>query len=212
MIDFKNKKVLVLAPHTDDGELGMGGSISRFIEEGAEVYYSAFSTCEQSVPEGFSKDVLTQEVKAATAILGIKPENLFILNYEVRRFNYARQEILEDMITLRKKVDFDLVFAPCLGDVHQDHATISAEAVRAFKRTSIFSYELIWNNLSFNSSCFVQLQEKHVRKKLESLDAYESQRFRQYTSEEFIFSWARTRGVQLGVSYAEVFEIIRLII
>ena len=49
--------ILVLAPHTDDGELGVGGTISRFIEEGANVYYAAFSTAEQSVPEGFEKDI-----------------------------------------------------------------------------------------------------------------------------------------------------------
>ena len=36
--------ILVLAPHTDDGELGVGGTISRFIEEGANGYYAAFST------------------------------------------------------------------------------------------------------------------------------------------------------------------------
>lgn len=211
-MDFKNKNVLVLAPHTDDGELGMGGSIARFIEEGADVYYAAFSTCEQSVPENFPKDILTREVKEATAVLGIKPSNLFIFNFEVRRFSYARQEILEEMIRLRKQVDFDLVFAPCLGDVHQDHFTIASEAIRAFKRASIFSYELIWNNISFNSACFIKLEEKHLQKKLEALKAYQSQAFRQYTTEEFIFSWARTRGVQLGVPYAEAFEIVRMII
>ena len=39
-----NNRVLVLAPHTDDGELGCGGTISRMVEEGREVYYAAFST------------------------------------------------------------------------------------------------------------------------------------------------------------------------
>lgn len=36
MID--NKRVLILAPHTDDGEFGCGGSIAKFIEQGADVY------------------------------------------------------------------------------------------------------------------------------------------------------------------------------
>ena len=48
------KKVLVLAPHTDDGELGAGGFISKLIEDGADVYYMAFSTAEESVPEGLN--------------------------------------------------------------------------------------------------------------------------------------------------------------
>ena len=45
MINYK--KILVLAPHTDDGELGAGGTIAKFIESGSEVYYAAFSTAEE---------------------------------------------------------------------------------------------------------------------------------------------------------------------
>ena len=90
----KFKKVLVLAPHTDDGELGAGGTIAKLIESQSTVFYAAFSTAEQSVPDGFPKDILKTEVKNATLKLGIKPENLLIYNYEVRKLNYVRQEIL----------------------------------------------------------------------------------------------------------------------
>ena len=89
--DIKN--VLILAPHTDDGELGCGGMIAKMIEKGASVYYAAFSTAAESVPEGFPKDILKTEVKNATAKLGIPPENLFIYDYQVRRLNYSRQLI-----------------------------------------------------------------------------------------------------------------------
>ena len=94
--NFKN--VYVLAPHTDDGELGAGGTISKLVESGANVYYFAFSTAEQSVPEGFPKNILKKEVIKATSKLGIKKENVIIYNYEVRKLNYARQEILESLI------------------------------------------------------------------------------------------------------------------
>nr|WP_287495042.1 PIG-L family deacetylase [Candidatus Brachybacter algidus] len=50
---FKGKKVFILAPHTDDGELGCGGTIARLIEDGAIVYYVAFSTADKSVPDEF---------------------------------------------------------------------------------------------------------------------------------------------------------------
>src|SRR5436189_3904693 len=102
MTSYKN--VLVLAPHTDDGELGCGGYISRLLEEGAQVYYAAFSTAKESVPEGFDKDILKTEVRAATKVLGIKSENLFVYNFQVRKLNYVRQEILEELIILRKKI------------------------------------------------------------------------------------------------------------
>jgi N-acetylglucosamine malate deacetylase 1 len=211
MIENK-KNILVLAPHTDDGELGVGGTIAKFIEAGAEVYYAAFSTAEESVPEGYPKDILRTEVKAATAKLGIKPENLFIYNYQVRRLNYARQEILEDLIVLKKQFKIDLVFLPSMKDIHQDHSTVAIEGLRAFKNTTILGYELIWNNLSFNTTCFNILEEHHVENKIIALKEYKSQSHRDYVSAEFIRALAKTRGVQIGSQWAEAFEVVRLII
>ena len=209
MID-KCQNILILAPHTDDGELGLGGSINHFIEQGKNVVYAAFSTAEKSVPEGFPKDILKTEVKRATAELGIQKENLLIYNYEVRKLNYVRQEILEELIRIRQSMNFDLVFIPSLHDIHQDHTTIAQEGLRAFKNTTLLGYELIWNNLTFNTQCFIKLEEKHIQAKVNALKMYESQGFRDYLSEEFIFSLARARGVQVGCKYAEAFEVVRL--
>lgn len=202
--------ILVLAPHTDDGELGLGGTIRYLIELGKKVTYVAFSTAQQSVPDGFPKDVLKTEVKLATTRLGILPENLIIYNYEVRKLGYVRQEILEELIRLRKSSDFDLVFIPSLHDIHQDHTTIAQEGLRAFKNTTMLGYELIWNNLTFNTQCFVKLEKRHIEAKVEALKAYESQGARDYLSGEFIFSLAKARGVQAGCPYAEAFEVVRL--
>lgn len=208
----KYKNVLILAPHTDDGELGAGGFISKLIEEGANVYYAAFSTAAESVPNGFPKDILTIEVKAATKELGILPENLFIYNYSVRKLNYVRQEILEELVKLKRRINFDLILIPSLNDIHQDHSTIANEGLRAFKTKSIMSYELIWNNLTFNTQAYVELEERHVERKINALKKYASQGFRDYLSEEFISSLAKVRGVQFGVKYAEAFEVIRYVI
>ena len=208
----KFKNVFVLAPHTDDGELGAGGTIAKLIESGANVYYFAFSTAERSLPEGYPKDILEIEVKEATSRLGIKKESLIIYHYEVRKLNYARQEILEDLIKFRKNIFPDLVLMPSLHDIHQDHSTIAQEGLRAFKNTTILGYELIWNNLSFDTTSFIKLDEKHIQKKCEALKEYKSQGERDYMNEEFIFSLARTRGVQIGCKYAESFEVIRWVI
>lgn len=209
MINTYNN-ILVLAPHTDDGELGLGGTIRHLVEQGKKVTYVAFSTAQQSVPDGFPKDILKTEVKRATAKLGILPENLIIYNYEVRKLGYVRQEILEELIRLRKSSDFDLVFIPSLHDIHQDHTTIAQEGLRAFKNTTLLGYELIWNNLTFNTQCFVKLEKHHIEAKVEALKEYESQGDRDYLSADFIFSLAKARGVQAGCRYAEAFEVIRL--
>ncbi len=208
--NFKN--VLVLAPQTDDGELGVGGTISRLIESGAKVTYVAFSTAEQSVPIGMPKGILKKEVRAATKSLGILEENVIIYNYEVRKLNFVRQEILEDLIRLRNKNTYDLVFIPSLTDIHQDHSTIAQEGLRAFKNTTILGYELIWNNLTFNTQCFVLLNENHIDNKINALIKYESQGFRDYLSPDFVRSLAKARGVQIGSSFAEAFEVVRFVI
>lgn len=209
MINSYNN-ILVLAPHTDDGELGMGGTISHLVELGKNVTYVAFSTAQQSVPDGFPKDILKTEVKRATTKLGIRPENLIIYNYEVRKLGYVRQEILEELIRLRKANAFDLVFIPSLHDIHQDHTTVAQEGLRAFKNTTLLGYELIWNNLTFNTQCFVPLEQRHVNAKVGALKEYKSQGSRDYLSEDFIFSLAKARGVQAGCTYAEAFEVVRL--
>jgi len=206
------KRVLVLAPHTDDGEFGCGGTIAKFIEEGHEVTYAAFSACQQSVLPQFPSDILITEVKAATKVLGIKSENLLLFDYDVRTFGYRRQDILDDLIKIRQDFKPELIFMPDLQDVHQDHATVATEGLRAFKFSSILSYELPWNNLSFTTSSFVHLDEKHVQTKVNALKEYQSQAHRPYSDEDFLRSVARTRGVQIGTKYAEAFNIVRWII
>ena len=206
--DIEN--VLVLEPHTDDGELGLGGTINKLILAGNKVTYVAFSTAEESVPEGFPKDILKTEVRNATLQLGIKPDDLIIFNYQVRKLNYVRQEILEELINIRKNKKYDLVFIPSLHDIHQDHSTIAQEGLRAFKNTTILGYELIWNNLSFDTQCFVRLSQENIDVKIRALKEYHSQGKRNYLSEEFVYSLARARGVQVGCEFAEAFEVVRL--
>ena len=203
------QKVLVLAPHTDDGEFGCGGTIARFLEEGKTVYYVAFSTAEKSVPEGLPKNILEVEVREATKRLGIPPENLIIYKYEVRKLNYIRQEILEELVKIRNRLQPDLVFIPSPHDLHQDHETVAVEGIRAFKQVSIAGYELPWNNITFHTQMFIKLKEAHIETKLSALEAYESQKHRPYATEDFIRGWAKTRGTQIGADYAETFEVIR---
>lgn len=205
------KRVLVLAPHTDDGEFGCGGTICKLIDDN-EIYYTAFSACQKSVPPPFDSDVLLKEVKAATSVLGIKKENLILLDYDVRTFNYRRQDILDDILKIKKEISPDIVFMPSIHDIHQDHYTITNEGIRAFKFSSVLCYELPWNNFNFNTSCFIKLKDKHLESKCNALAEYKSQAHRPYANSEFITSLAKVRGVQSGHKYAEAFEIIRWLI
>jgi LmbE family N-acetylglucosaminyl deacetylase len=204
--------VLVLAPHTDDGEFGCGGTMARLIESGVRVTYAAFSTAAKSVPEGFPKDVLKREVRSATGVLGIPEECLKVYDFEVRMFPTLRQDILEEMIVLQQEIDPDCVLLPALIDLHQDHKTIAEEGLRAFKRTTVMAYEIPWNNLNFQQQAYVRLEERHIDKKVEALACYESQGHRNYTREDYIRNVALTRGINIGCDFAEVFEVYRWIL
>ena len=123
------RRALVLAPHTDDGEFGCGGTMARLVEAGAEVRYVAFSIATRSLPTGFAPDTLAREVREATAELGIPAENLTVHDFDVRTFPDHRQEILELLIEIWNDWQPDAVFQPSLHDVHQDHQTIAQEGL-----------------------------------------------------------------------------------
>ena len=203
--------ILVMAPHTDDGEFGCGGTIAKLLENGDRVVYVAFSAAEQSVPKGFPNDILRHEVKAATKKLGISSEDCIALHFNVRRFPEERQQILDEMIRLNREYKPDIVFLPSPHDTHQDHAVIAQEGFRAFKKTTMLGYEAPWNNLTFTTNCFYSLEERHLSTKIEALKCYESQMGRSYATEEFIRSLAIMRGTQIGQRYAEAFEAIRVV-
>jgi LmbE family N-acetylglucosaminyl deacetylase len=205
------QKILILAPHTDDGELGCGGSIAKFCTEGKQVYYAAFSLCSKSLSPGLPSDTLAHECKKAISILGIKAENVTLFNYDVRNFPSLRQELLEELVKLNKIIVPDLIFIPSATDMHQDHEVIHAEASRAFKNISLLGYELPWNQTQFNSNFFIKLSIENINCKAAALKAYESQSHRNYMQNDFIISLAKVRGVQCNAEYAEAFEVYRLI-
>jgi LmbE family N-acetylglucosaminyl deacetylase len=203
------RRALVLAPHTDDGEFGCGGTIARLVEAGADVHYAAFSTASRSLPEGFPADTLAHEVRAATGALGIPESHLTIHDFEVRTFPAARQEILEILVAINTDLKPDLVLMPSLGDIHQDHETIAREGTRAFKRTTLLGYEIPWNCFNFQQQAYVSLEPRHLDAKVSALGCYESQQHRNYANEEYIRNIARTHGIESGRELAEVFEVYR---
>jgi len=206
------KRVMVLAPHIDDGEFGCGGSISKFIEEGVEVFYVAFSTAKASVPPGIPKNILEIEVKDAMKTLGIIRQNLIIYKFKVRELSYRRQEVLEELVKLKQEINPDLVLTPSPHDLHQDHDTVTRECKRAFKHVGILGYELPWNNITFHTQCFIKLKKKHVEKKIQALKCYKSQANKYYATEDFVWSLAKIRGVQIASEFCEAFEVIRWVI
>ncbi len=210
-----NDRILIVSPHTDDAELGCGGTIIKLKEKNKKILLAVFSTAEDSVPENMPKDTLRKEFLAVTEKLNLSKDDFIIENYRVRRLNEKRQDVLETLVKIRNDFNPDLVIGPSLNDYHQDHQVLANEMLRAYKgSSSIISYELPWNHVTFSNQMFVKLKKRHLNEKMTLLNCYHSQvvKNRAYFSEEFIFGLAKMRGVQINSEYAEAFEVIRWII
>ena len=191
------KRVLALSPHTDDVELGAGGTVAWLVEEGAEVTLVAFS-------KGTARE---QESDAAATCLGA--ESIAVLGYNTRHFSEYRQGILQYMIDIGESERPDLVLCPSSFDLHQDHEVIRREALRAFRTCTILGYELPWSCRQFDAGFLLDIEERHLLTKIDAVECYRSQAAKAYTSALFLESLARVRGVQRGTEYAEAFEVIR---
>lgn len=200
--------VLVLAPHTDDGELGAGASIAKWCRQGMDVHYVAFSACE-SIQTQEPFDILRDECQRATTLLGVMPGRTRILDFEVRHFARDRQQILDAMVALNQEIEPDLVLVPSSDDTHQDHFVVSDEARRAFKRTSILGYEAPWNNFRFETTAFVAVRDTDVEAKVAALAQFKSQIDRNYMRRDHTLAQLMFRGVQAGVPWAEAFQVLR---
>lgn len=207
--------MLILSPHTDDAELGCGGSIVKFLDEGHKIYWAVFSTAEESLPAGMPKDTLRKEFCSVIGNLGLKEKNCLVYNFQVRSLHEHRQEILDEMVTMKNNFDPDVVVGPSLNDLHQDHQVIANEMIRAFKtQSSIICYELPWNHINFMTQLFIKLKKDYIARKCDILDEYQSQVMKNklYFSKQFIYGLAKTRGVQCNAKFAEAFEVVRWMI
>jgi len=204
--------ILILSPHTDDAELGCGGTISRFLKEKKNILWIVFSSAEESLPPNLPPNTLTTEFQNVIKSLGLSDSNYRLHDFKVRKLSEKRQEVLEELVNIRNQFKPDLVIGPSLNDFHQDHEVVAKEMIRAFKTTSsMINYELPWNHVKFDTQLFVSLKKKNVDKKMEMLKFYKSQfaKNRHYFSADFIKGLANTRGAQIGEKYAEAFEVVR---
>ena len=124
----------------------------------------------------------------------------------MRRFDERRQDILEEIVQLRRELSPDLVLMPALDDIHQDHEVIAKQALRAFKTTKLLSYELPWNQMKSDLNFFVPLDKRHIAAKQTALTHYKSQQHRSYTG-QFLENLANVRGVMCGSELAEAFSV-----
>lgn len=198
-------KILFLAPHADDVELGCGATVARFVEERHDILWVTIAPIE----------TLNAEHMSVVQELGLEKSKCPYFHFNVRHIFERRQELLDNLFAIKSSFSPDLVIGPSLNDLHQDHRTVAEEMVRAFKNScSVICYELPWNHISFDVQLLIRLEDGHIEKKLQMLGKFKSQLpiRGKYFSENFVRGLSAVRGIQIGSEYAEAFEIVRWVI
>jgi LmbE family N-acetylglucosaminyl deacetylase len=205
-------RILLVSPHVDDAEIMNGGSMQKWVEEGAELYYVAFSDAKIS-NEGY--DTKVECWNALQKIVGLDRINAQILDYPTRGFYERESSISEHLYKLKKEIHPDVVVAPGLEDVHRDHHVVARAVLSIFKgREKVLLYKEPWNCFGvMRLNYFVALTEEEVDVKIEAINCYESQRQkkRPYFNNDYLKAMAVSYGGMCGGDFAEAYEVVKMV-
>jgi LmbE family N-acetylglucosaminyl deacetylase len=212
-------KILIFAPHNDDEVLGAGGTLSRFADQGNDVFVCEVTSGENKV----IVDKIKSEALKAHAIIGVK--QTFFLDLPVVAINQVPvSEMNEKMLEIVKIVDPEIAFIPHKGDIHTDHVEVAKSAMVALRPVSapnlktIYAYETLseteWNIPSVENVFIPNVWSdisNYLDIKLQAMNCYQTQikEFPHPRSLEAIEALAKYRGSNICVKYAESFMLIR---
>jgi LmbE family N-acetylglucosaminyl deacetylase len=145
------------------------------------------------------------------SVLGVKRENILLGQFETRRFPHARQEILEYLININHQYHPDIIFVHTRADIHQDHTTVTEEALRAFRGVSVFGFDVIRSSYAFNPTFIIEVSEKDVELKLQALSEYKTYSTKYYFDPNLTRAILIRTGAMAERSYAEGFDILRVV-
>ena len=205
-LDFiKKGPVLFIGCHPDDIELGCGGLINKLKDE-----YEIFAlNLSKNLDQPEHKN-LVNESKKSLKILGVKENNIIFGDFKSREFSYQRQEIIDYLWKIKKKIKPTCVFITPF-DLHQDHQVCNMESKRVFREKSILEYDLVRSSLDRNHSIFVELTKKELDVKIKALEQYKTHSKRNYFKKQAITSIAQSGGIKQELDFCEIFKPVSII-
>ena len=205
-MNFHGKRVLFLGAHPDDIELGCGALLHHIVRE-TDILCVTLSD-NQKNPD--LKNV-KEEHYVSMAVLGVPKEKIVFGPFTTRVFPDSRQEILEYFLKLRRDFQPDLIFVHSRQDIHQDHTTMTDEALRAFRGITVLGFDVVRSSYGFFPHFLVEVTEEDVAKKIEALSQYETYRDRYYFNSELTRSIMVRHGALAECPFAEGFDILRIV-
>ena len=207
-------RFLVIAPHPDDGELGMGGTIIKLAKQGHDVHLLDMTNGEPT-PNG-SPEIREREWTAAGKILGIERSVLGLINRQVTH-NLDSRYMLAAAIRKHRP---NVMFVPFTPDAHPDHVAVSriAEDARFDAKLSktnipgepwhpkrIIYYFCTHLRMSFQPTFCIDTTDTHEQK-LRACACYESQGLgKDGGLIEQVDALSRYFGTRIATKYAEPF-------
>jgi len=195
--------VLSLGCHSDDIEIGCGGTILRLIEEQKKCrfYWVVFSAI------GARK---TEAQRAAKLFAGSERlERLLLNKFRDGFMPFVAADVKEAFEKLKETISPDIIFTHYRKDAHQDHRLVSELTWNTFRNHLILEYEIPkYDGDLGRPNFFVPLEPAHFEKKTQLLlDAFESQRSKRWFKKETFLALMRLRGMECNSpsGYAEAF-------
>ena len=202
-------KVLCLGAHSDDLEIGCGGTILRLTEHyrNIVVYWVIFSA---------DKIRRKEAVTSATTFLNkATKKQIVIKNFKDSFLPFAGSEIKVYFNRLKRQFSPDLIFTHYRHDLHQDHRLISELTWNTFRDHVILEYEIPKYDGDIGSpNMFIHLSEAICKRKISCIvNEFGSQRDKVWFSEETFYSILRLRGIESNAPsrYAEAFYFRKMI-
>jgi len=187
------KNILIISSHTDDAELGMGGTIHKLAQDNY-IWHIVLSLAQISNP---NHDTKVEWFKSNTN-LGVKNKS----TYEIptREFYKHQSYIGEILTTAKRSFEPQIVFTHDSVDRHQDHKVTHEMTTRVFKNVDLYGYHLPWNSTEKKLNCISEISQDNLNAKIKSLSYYESQSKKPYFDPDYIRAMATISSIHFGLS------------
>ena len=203
---FYGKRVLFLGAHPDDIELGCGALIHHI----APISEVLCVTLSDNQKNPLLKNVVDEHFKSM-AVLGIAKESARLGPFTTRIFPEARQEILEYFLQLRGDFQPDIIFVHSQQDIHQDHNTMTGEALRAFRGITVLGFDVVRSSHGFFPDFLVEVNEADVNAKINALAQYATYSDKYYFDSDLTRAIMVRHGALAEIPFAEGFDILRIV-
>jgi N-acetylglucosamine malate deacetylase 1 len=205
-LSFYGQRVCFIGAHPDDIEIGSGALIAHIAGQ-TEVLCITLSDNQKNPA---LKNVV-DELHRSMAILGVQEKNVIVGQFETRRFPHFRQEILEYLIEFNHEYQPEIVFTHTRADIHQDHATVTEEVLRAFRGTTVLGFDVLRSTYGFFPNFLVEVTEQDLDTKIRALAEYETYANKYYFDPAITRATVIRHGALAERPFAEGFDILRII-